>query len=241
MNSTPLRAILRICTTVATTTFLTLLTLAPLSATVITFPISTEYSAGTAPVGTAPWLTAIFDDENTPGTVKLKLVATNLTGSEFVSEWNFNLNPALSPTNIAFSAPIKTGGNGFDTPTISKLINSFSAGPDGSYDIEFSFATSNSGGGTRRFGVGEMAEYVITGSGPAAGLVAADFNFLSQTGNTGVGGPYRTGAHVQSIGGSNSGWVTVDPSFNPFGIPEPTTLVLLALSLGTASLSRKRL
>lgn len=216
----------------------------PISATVITLPLSIEYSGGSPPVGAVPWITAVFDDENSPGTVKLKLTATNLTGSEFVGEWNFNLNPAIAPADISFSAPTKSGGNGFDDPTISKTVNAFSAGPDGSYDIEFNFATSNMGGGIHRFGVGEMAEYVITGTGSAAGLVAADFAYKSQAGNAGVGGPFFTGAHVQGIGpgASLSGWITVAPGFDPHGggIPEPATWLLVALSAGTLGLRRSK-
>lgn len=229
MTPTPLRAWLRLAVLAPAIAIFSTWQLSPSSATVMTFPLSMEYSNGTSPAGSPPWLTAIFDDEGTPGTVKLKLVASNLTGSEFVSKWTFNLNPALSPSDITFSAPIKTGS--FTSPTISKLINSFSAGPDGSYDVEFSFATSNAGGGTQRFGAGEAAEYIITGSGGAAGLVATDFNFKSQNGNAGVGGPFLTGAHVQSIGGSDSGWITVVPGFDPFGaIPEPTSLVLCVIA-----------
>jgi hypothetical protein len=203
-----------------------------LSATVVTMPLSIEYSNGTPPAGSLPWLTATFDDEGTPGDVKLKLTATNLTGTEFVTNWTFNLNPALSPANIIFSIPTKTGS--FTSPTISKLVNSFSAGPDGSYDIQFSFNTSGAGGGIHRFGVGESAEFVITGSGAAAGLVAGDFAFKSQNGNLGVGGPFYTAAHVQGIGanGEDSGWITLQPGFDPFNtVPEPTTLALVALSL----------
>lgn len=209
-----------------------------LSATVITLPLSIEYSNGTPPAGSLPWLTATFDDEGTPGDVKLKLTATNLTGTEFVSKWTFNLNPTLLPADITFSAPTKTGS--FADPTISKLVNSFSAGPDGNYDIEFSFSTSGAGGGAQRFGVAESAEYIITGSGAAAGLVAADFAFKSQNGNLGVGGPFYTGAHVQSIGGDDSGWITLGPGVDPFGnpVPEPTSLALLAVTLGFAAIRR---
>ncbi len=237
MNQTTLLAQLRRCAIVAST-ILFLGLASPVSATVMTFPLSIEYSGSSPPAGSAPWLTAIFDDENTPGTVKLKLIASNLTGNEFVSVWNFNLNPNLSPADIAFSAPTKVGS--FADPTVSKTVNAFSAGPDASYDIEFSFSLSGMGGGTQRFGAGESAEYTITGSGGAAGLVVADFNFLSQPGNGGVGGPFLTGAHVQSINGEDSGWITVLPGLNPFDvIPEPSSLALLTLSLCGLAVRRK--
>lgn len=230
MNTTPLRAILRTCTTAATTTFLALLTLAPVSATVISFPMSIEFSGATAPVGSAPWLTATFDDQNTPGSVILTLATTNLTGTEFVREFDFNLRTTYDPaTALVFSAPTKVGT--FTSPTISTLINGFKADGDGKYDVKLGFATG--GGASGRFGVGESVQYTITGAGPAAGtLVAADFAFLSHP--DGGHGPFYVAAHIQSIGanGDDSGWITHEPGFDPFGeIPEPNSLVLLALSL----------
>ena len=186
-------------------------------AAAISFEAAIEYSGATAPVGTAPWLVATFDDGDTPGSVDLILSTPNLSGNEFVSEWNLNLDPVLDATNLIFSAPSKTGS--FADPTVSKSTDTFMAGGDGRYDIEFRFATSNQGGGTLRFGAGESAMYTITG---IASLTASSFDFLSAP--MGGNGPFLTAAHVQGIdpNDNQSGWVTV---------PEPSALAILGLSI----------
>jgi hypothetical protein len=202
--------------------------------------MSTEFSGATPPAGSVPWLTAVFDDENTPGTVKLTLTATNLTGSEFVGEFDFNLNPLYDPAAaLSLSAPTKTGT--FTNPTIGQMLNSFKADGDGKYDVKLAFATG--GGANGRFGVGEAVEYTITGTGAAAGaLVASDFAFLSLP--DGGHGPFFAAAHVQSIGanGDDSGWITHDPGLDPFGgeIPEPATWLLMSLAWSLSALRRTR-
>ena len=150
----------------------------------------------------------------------LTLTATNLTGTEFVSDWAFNLDPSLDPTALSFAVGSKTGT--FDDPTFGTGVDAFQEDGGGKYDIEFSFATSGSGGGIHRFGVGESGTYTITG---ISTLTANSFDFLSATG--GGNGVHPTAAHVQGIGaeGSLSGWVSA---------PEPSA-ILLGL-LGAAGL-----
>lgn len=196
------------------------------SATSISFNYTQEFSGATPPSGTAPWLTANFDDEGTPGTVKLTFTATNLTGGEFVSGAYFNLNSAYSaPGDIAFSVPNKTGT--FNDPTINVGIDAYKADGDGRYDIRINFA---SGPPSARFGAGDAVVYTITGTGAAAGvLVATDFKFLSAP--DGGHGPFYVAAHVQGIGeeGDDSGWVTT---------PEPASW-LLALGCALFGVSRR--
>lgn len=198
----------------------------PANATSISFGYNMEFSGATAPVGASPWLTATFDDENTPGTVKLTFAATNLTGSEFVSGAYFNVNTSYDPaTTLSFGAPSKTGT--FTDPTISLSTDAFKADGDGNYDVLLNFAMG--GGASGRFGAGEAVEYLITGIGSAAGtLVATDFEYLSAP--AGGHGPFFVAAHVQGIGesGSQSGWVTT---------PEPASWLL---ALGCAAIFGRR-
>lgn len=68
-------------------------------ATTLVLGLNTEFSGGTAPSGTAPWITATFDDSfGGPNTVRLTMSANNLVGTENVKGWYFNFDPALNPT-----------------------------------------------------------------------------------------------------------------------------------------------
>lgn len=192
-------------------------------AAVVTFGASIEFSGATPPEGPVPWLTATFDDYGTSGSVDLMLETTNLIDSEHVKEWLFNLDPALDPTALLFSAPIKTGT--FTDPTLTTSVNAFLANGDGYFDIQLLFSSAD--GGDKRFGVGEAVEYTIRG---IPTLTANSFNFLSY--EDGGSGEFPTAAHVGGIGpsGDGSGWVSV---------PEPGTLSLLALG-GLAVTMRMR-
>ena len=192
-----------------------------------TVQASIEFSGAAAPVGTPPWLTATFDDHSSSGLVTMTLAATNLTGSEFVSEWYLNLDPALDPTDLIFSAPTKTGV--FTTPSISLHTDHFKADGDGKYDILLGFATSGGGSPSpTRFDSADAVTYTITG---ISSLTASSFDFLSQP--AGGHGPFAMAAHVQGVGpdGALSGWVAPGGGFT---IPEPATIGFLALGGLTA-------
>jgi hypothetical protein len=203
---------------------LVMLATVPLTAAVVVFDSSIEFSGATPPAGLPPWLRATFDDGGGSGKVNLKFEATNLTGSEFVSDLMFNLDPALDPTSLVFGAITKVGT--FDDPTISTGVDGFKADGDGKFDLQFAF--SNAPPGTR-FGAGDSMSLDITG---IASLTASSFNFLSAP--DGGHGPFYTAAHVQGIGidGNFSGWVTV---------PEPATWALVTTGgAGLALAARRR-
>lgn len=187
-------------------------------ASTIIHELTIEFSGGAPPGGPAPWLTATFDDGGTPGSVDLTLETTNLIGNEFVAEWLFNLDPALDPTNLVFSAPVKTGS--FADPTVGTAVNAYNS----AFDIQVDFATNN--GPSVKFGSGETVAYVITSVDP---ITALSFNVDSiPNGDPGV---YREAAMVDGISGGGSGWVGA--------VPEPTTLSLLALG-GLLAARRRR-
>jgi hypothetical protein len=206
---------------IAATAFASLgiLTLAgPARAASTTFDLSTEYSGGTPPTGSAPWLRAIIDDAGGTGSVTLTLSSLSLVGTEFISNWYLNLDPLLDPADLVFSAPTKTGT--FGDPTIDLGADDFKAGPDGDFDIRVAFDIAPPGD---RFGAGDSVQYTITG---IPTLTADSFDFLSAPSGGGPG-PFPTAAHVQGIGaeGQASGWVTT---------PEPGALLLLMLGAGAA-------
>jgi hypothetical protein len=191
------------------------------SAAMITFAASFEYSGGVAPEGTPPWLTATFDDGGSPGSVDLTLETTNLTDNESVFVWMFNLDPDLAPNDLVFSAPVKTGA--FTDPTINLGVDEFKADGDGYFDIKFDFDQSD--GAPTRFGVGDAAEYTITG---IPTLTAYSFDFISAP--DGAPGEFPMAAHVAAIGpNSYSGWVSV---------PEPSCFLLLAA--GVLGMTRRK-
>jgi hypothetical protein len=164
-----------------------------------------------------------------PGTVSLTLSNAALTGSGFLGEFDFNLNPGLNPTNLQFSLPTKIGV--FSSPSISLQENQLHADGDGYYDIGLGFATS--AGNT--FTAGESVTYQITSSG----LTAADFNYLSLPANGNGPGPFYAATHVQGIGvgGSNSGWISVT-QVTP--VPEPGTFALMVCGLTGLLVMRRR-
>ena len=197
-------------------------------AEIIPFNAVIEISGATPPEGTPAWLSASFDDNNSPGSVTLTLVAENLTDAEFVSDWHFNLDPSLDPDALEFAIISKTGA--FDDPTIDTDTDQLKAGGDGYSDILFSFETSN--GPSTRFGVGDALTLQITG---IATLTAQSFNWTTSPGK---GGGDKSGyiivAHVQGVGPNDddSGWVAT---------PEPSSFFLVILGLlGLVFLDRQR-
>jgi MYXO-CTERM domain-containing protein len=203
-------------------------------ATIITFNSVLEFSNGTPPDGSTPWVRATFDDHNAFGSVDVTLSAVNLTDPEFVTEWDLNLDPGLNPTALVFSAPTKVGS--FTDPVISKGVNAFQADGDGEFDIEIAFDSSN--GASTHFGVGESAKFTVTGI-PTLNA----FSFLFTSNPHGGSGPYHMATHVQATGTNDnkSGWVAPDPSSPGPITPEPASWALALMGAGgLAALLRRR-
>jgi hypothetical protein len=181
-----------------------------------------EFSGGTEPVGTSPWLTATFIDVS-PTTVELTLSAPNLTGTEFVNDWYFNFDPSLTLSELNFAYSSGTAGGG----TVSKSLNGYMSDGDGYYDIFIDYPELS---GSGRFESGETATYTITYVGVGTFDVSS-FNFISYP--NGGSGEYFAAAKVQGIGGidDNSGWIAV--------VPEPVSSTLFIV--GGATLGFRRL
>ncbi len=184
-----------------------------------------EFSGGQAPASPLhPWIQMTISD-NGPNSVIFQLTAPHLTGNENISEFYFNLDPALSMDlgSLVFSNIVQ--GGSFTLPTISQQENGFKADGDGKYDIHLSFAT----GTNNTFVGGDSLQYTITGNG----ISAASFDFLSAP--DGGHGPFITAAHIQNTtgaGSGGSGWVADSTGGRIVpNVPEPSSLLLGALGL----------
>jgi hypothetical protein len=206
----------------------------PTQANVITMAMDLNYAfSGTPPESTVlPWLTAQFDDHGGQGSVTLTLTAAHLTGTEFASEWDLNLDPTLNPTQLTFSSPVKVGS--FTDPDISTGVNlqAAKADGDGYFDILFGFHTND--GTATHFDAGDSYQITVAG---ISTLKASSFAFRSSSNkNQDLNDGYYSAAHVQSIGtGSNSGWIAATTV-----VPEPATIVLAAFGIAGMVLFYRR-
>jgi hypothetical protein len=194
------------------------------NAATITFNLDIAFS-GTPPGGSAPWLTATFDDGGTPGAVVLTMSASGLIASEFVGGgpqgqgWLFNFNTddfSLADLEFSYNAVASTG----PAADVTTAINGYKPDGDGFFDIKFEFPTANN---EDRFGAGEVVVYNITSTtDPIEPIVADSFNLFSSSiggDNKGAGGQglFLSSAHVQGIyneqnpDNANSGWVGAVP------------------------------
>jgi hypothetical protein len=194
----------------------------------ITYNLNFEFSNGTPPAGGTPWVTITIDDAaDAVGANGVRVTVSNvgLVGTEFVSEVSLNLDPALDPTDLIYTA--------VDTSAVASVgfntgVDAFQADGDGKFDILIDLPPPP-GGVAARFTAGETIEFDLDLGAP---LTAADFDFDSAPG--GGQGTFKAAAHVQGIGeeGNDSGWI------GP--VPEPSAAWLLALGLGGLLASRGR-
>lgn len=204
----------------------------------LTFEYTVEYSGATNPVGDPPWLSAAFEDHNDNTSipvneVRLTLTAVNLTSSEFVSDWYFNIDPLfdtfIPPSGSSIAI---TYLNGIHASGIQIGKDAFKASGDCDFDILISFPTSNDDPDLR-FSSTDTATFKILFTGDSGLTLKADsFNFLSVGGGGTKDGLY-TVAHVQGIPPDDSGLVTTE-------VPVPGAVWLLGSGLLGLLIIRRR-
>jgi hypothetical protein len=211
--------------------FLCILLVAPAAFADFSVELNTEFSGATPPAGTPPWITANFASL-VGGGMELTIDASGLTGSEFVREFYFNLDPAFI---AAFLLPLPTG-----TGTHQELL-SIVAGNDvyqangtgGDFDFLVQFPTAPS---SDRFVDGETFILRVGVGNPA--ITAESFRFQS------VGTVFYAAAQIESIGptGADSGWIAGSTFNTPQTVvPEPGSIILLGTVMGGVFLHlRKR-
>ena len=198
-----------------------------------TYKFDTAFSGYVPPAGSTPWLTAKFADTGT-NEVTLTLTASNLGGTEFVSNWFFNYTGASNLSIIQImqftedDAPSATNALG--------VLGRYKAdGTGGWFDLTFAFPTE----GADRFTNGEYAIFTITGEGLTSEM------FLAQSWDSKTGGERSVlyaAAHIQGIplegGGTTSAWVTTGTSTTHAPIPAAAWLLSSGL-LGLAVIRRR--
>ena len=176
-----------------------------------------------APDGDGPWLTALFDDGGTTGSVTLTLTVADTIGIAEVTQVYLNVDDAIGGTNLTI---IPNGGTGPAANSIGQGTDAFKADADGWYDILFDLPVSGN-----TFDAGETLIYDIT----ATGLVASSFNFLSTPDLVDPNGPFLGAAKFQSTGefGEQSDWVGA--------VPVPATVWLFGSGLlGLVGIARRK-
>lgn len=164
--------------------------------------------------------------------VQLTLDLSDLPTAEYVDDWVFNI---ASPPAASLSI-VRTGGTGPSTADIVAITQSATTGGTnmkaGIFDFGFTFDTSNSMSGAKRFNGGESLVFKITGTG------ITENSFVDySTADGSIPGGYVSAAHVAGIalpgGGTISGSLAA--------VPEPTSGVATLLStLGFFIIRRRR-
>ncbi len=177
------------------------------------------------PAGSLPWLTVTTTDAG-PNVVFVEFTASNLTGSEYVSEWFLNVDPSLDVSQLSFTLDSQTGF--FVVPVVEKLTDGFKADGDGFFDIRLTF--DSSGTNVHRFSAGDAIKYSVSSTGGT--VLSSSFSFLSAPG--GGDGPFYSAAHVNStgVGGLESRWIAA--------VPEPSSALLLIAGAGLLGRRRRR-
>lgn len=170
-------------------------------ANTLSFDFNTIFSANAiAPSGSAPFMTAVFDDGGTAGSVTLTMTISASAAPSDVTGVYFNFDPSLDLSALSFTHVSGSTANGIISGT-----DCCKADGDGLYDIQFDFPPPT---GSDKWTAGQTVVYDITSTDA---ITASSFSFLSAPGG-GAGGPFLAAAHFQNtdpnISGS-SAWIGV--------------------------------
>src|SRR5262249_16313697 len=143
----------------------------------LTFTLNHVFS-GAIPGGDTTYATITITDGPAANQVTVT-IAASLTGSEFLTEFDFNVN-LTSPYSLAFG-PVSgdaTVGFGPSCGGDPCVPNSFKSDGDGSHDISLIFSQA---AGTGQFAGTDTVSFTITGTNGTTGLDATDFDALGTT------------------------------------------------------------
>jgi hypothetical protein len=185
-----------------------------------------------APDGPAPWLTAFFDDGNSPGSVDLTLSVSAGVGSAEVTQVYLNVDDAIGGGNLTITP---TGGTG-PSPTISQGTDAYKADADGWFDLLFEMPVTAG----LTFDAGETLTFSITGD---PNLVASSFNYWSTPDQVDPNGPFLGAAKFTSTGECviENGECTYPGSDWVGAVPVPAAVWLFGSGLlGLAGVAKRR-
>ncbi len=187
----------------------------------ILFAIKVKVEASAPPVsGDQTVATLRFDDVGA-NQVKLTVKSSLNAATEFLSDIAFNVKPTFTPNSITASYIAASQTGAFNLPGLQRGGQNTQnpAGPTSGYDFNFSFTTSNSQQGTKRFNLNDSFQYLFT----APGLTTADFDVANAA-------TLFAYTHVQGIAGGSAGYGAARST----AVPEPTGILLLLIGAGAA-------
>lgn len=163
--------------------------------------------------------------ENIAGGVRISVTNNLVDPGAFIS--GLYLNTSVAPLAGALGTCVNCAATNGQTMTFNFGSDAFQADGDGRYDILIDFSTVEA----NRLLAGEVVVFDITST--TVGFTSDSFLVFSAPG--GGNGPFRAAAHIQSLPGGQSDFITETE------IPEPTSMILLGTGLATLAAGlRKR-
>jgi hypothetical protein len=183
-------------------------------------------SFGTDPVGTYPAATAVFDDENTEGSVILTFTVGDI-GDADITQIYFNLDPTLDATLLTIT----------ELDTSATVVNDillgndlYQADGDGDFDILIDLSTVS----TETLSANETITFLIEGTD----LTADSFDFWSVNSPT---SSYLSAIKVQSTDSVSNPLPDTDGSDWVGVVPVPAAAWLFGSALlGMVGVARRR-